>query len=86
MIVLDWQVMWCPRHLEPFRAEWPKGAGVAMLALTRRAMAMPAIVDAAGGDADNVSAALRRFAPICCFLPRDDLEAVYAEAGVWPTA
>lgn len=84
MVTLDWDVMWCARHLEPFRAEWPKGAGVAMLSLAGRAMAMPAVIDAAGADAEQLNVALRRFAPICCFVSADDLAAVYAEAGVTP--
>lgn len=28
-VTLDWS-LWCARHLEPYRAEWPKGAAVAM--------------------------------------------------------
>jgi hypothetical protein len=85
-VQLDWHVMWCARHLEPFRAEWPKGAPVAMLELTRRALEMPAIIDAAEADATNIGKALKRFAPICCFVSHDDLRAVYELAGIAPPA
>lgn len=83
-VLLEWDVMWCDRHLEPFRAEWPKGAAVAMLELARRALNMPAIIDAAGADAGNLGASLARFSPVCCFLTADDLAAVYAASGVTP--
>lgn len=82
--VLDWDAMWCARHLEPFRAEWPKGAAVAMVELLRRALAMPAVIDAAKADTEQIDVALRRFAPICCFVSHEDLQAVYALAGVTP--
>lgn len=78
-IVLDWQVMWCGRHLEPYRVRWPLGAGVAMMRLFYAAQAMPAVQDAANRDPAHLMAALARFAPICCFVGGDVLEAIYAE-------
>jgi hypothetical protein len=49
-LVLDWEVMWCGRHLEPFRPKWPEGAGVAMMKLFTAAAEMPAIVEASHAD------------------------------------
>lgn len=77
-VELDWS-LWCGRHLKPYRAQWPKGSAVAMMRLFQAAVAMPAVSDAARGDAANLTAALKRFAPLCCFIPKDKLDAIYAE-------
>ena len=77
-VQLDWS-LWCSAHLSPYRARWPRGAAVAMLRLFQAAVAMPAVADAAGGDTANLTAALQRFKPLCCFISREDLDAVYAE-------
>jgi len=45
---LRWDVMWCARHLEPYRARWPQGAPLAMMRLFDAAVAMPAVAEAAG--------------------------------------
>lgn len=81
-VELSWDVMWCSRHLEPFRAEWPKGAAVAIVKLFQAAIAMPAIADAAGCDTAKLNEALARFAPVCCFVSAEALAEVYREAGV----
>ena len=78
-IILDWSVMWCDRHLSPYRAQWPLGAPTAMLALFHAAVAMPAVQVEAKHDAANLQAALERFAPVCCFVGGDALEAIYAD-------
>jgi hypothetical protein len=77
-VELDWS-LWCHRHLSPYEAQWPKGAAVAMTRLFNAAVRMPVIADAAGHDARNLTRALRRFAPLCCFISREALEAIYAE-------
>lgn len=77
-VELDWS-LWCPRHLEPYRENWPKGAPLAMLRLFEAAVALPAVADAAKGDAGNLGAALKRFAPLCCFVGKEKLGAIYAE-------
>jgi hypothetical protein len=79
MTELDWKVMWCSRHLDPYRAAWPAGAVQAMVALFGAAARMPAVADAAHGDADQIPAALARFAPICCFVGKQALDRIYAE-------
>lgn len=75
-VQLDWD-LWCVRHLEPYRKEWPRGASLAMMRLFEAAAGMTAVVDAAHGDAAQLTAALRRFRPLCCFIPRDQLQAIY---------
>jgi hypothetical protein len=82
-IELDFPTMWCRRHWRPFmvRNGLPHGAK-ATVDLFGKAAAMQAIVDAAQADAHNLGDAMRRFAPICCFVSADDLEAVYAASGI----
>lgn len=74
-----WDVF-CPRHLEPFRANWPKGYPLAMMWLFQYAASMPAIQDAADRDANKLTAAVREFSPVCCFVPDDVREAVILRA------
>lgn len=85
-VELTWD-LWCARHLEPYRAGWPRGAALAMVRMFEAAAAMPAVADAAHADAAQLTKALRRFRPLCCFIPRDKLEAIYAETlpGEAPT-
>ena len=80
MVMLDWS-LWCPRHLEPYHAQWPKGAAPAMMALFRAASAMPAVQDAARHDARKLTGALQQFAPLCCFVGAGVLEQIYAETA-----
>lgn len=83
-IELDWN-LWCGKHLEPYRARWPLGAGVAMMRLLNAAKAMPAITDyctapgAAKADTAKLTEALRRFRPLCCFVGQEAMERIYAE-------
>jgi len=79
-----WRRDWCARHLEPFRAEWPRGAVTAMIMLYNAAVQMPAIVDAAAGDSARIEAAFERFKPLCCFVDAGTLAAIYSKAGVTP--
>lgn len=80
MVTLDWS-LWCARHLEPYRAQWPKGAAIAMMRLFDAAVAMPAVADAAGNDVARLTEALRRFAPVCCFVGKDAMDRIYAETA-----
>jgi hypothetical protein len=81
-VMLDFVDVWCPRHAEPFRAEWPSGVPVAMVEIITVAAAQPAVVQWARGDAHELEAALRRFSPLCCFLTHRQRQAIYAKAGV----
>ena len=77
-VMLDW-TLWCPEHLEPYRAKWPSGAAIAMIKLFEAAAKMPAVVDAAKGDANFLTEALQRFKPLCCFISRTELRQIYKE-------
>lgn len=65
--MLDWNV-WCSKHLEPFRAEWPKQAMLAMLGLFNAAVRDERVVERSGGDATRLSEVLTEMAPVCCLL------------------
>lgn len=86
-VQLDFAVHWCARHLEPFRARWPEGAGVAMVKLFELAVADDRLIDRAPKDADgkaktsSIDALLREHAPLCCWLGDERMAEVYAAAG-----
>ena len=83
-VQLDWS-LWCARHLEPYRKQWPKGAPLAMMRLFEAAVRMPAVIAYCGGDGDQLAdankltAALRRFKPLCCFVVKEAMDRIYAE-------
>lgn len=74
--------LFCPRHLEPLRAEWPRGYVGLMMVLFQHAVRDHEIIRACGwkpdvpGSADlaRLPAALREFGPICCRLPEGEIE------------
>ena len=78
-VELEWS-LWCPRHLEPFRPKWPEGAAIAMVELFKAAAADERVIDAAGGDADNLNGVLRVIAPVCCYLGDDIMAGITAAA------
>lgn len=80
-VELRWSRLWCPRHLAPYRAQWPKGSAVAMMRLFQAAVKMPAVADASKGDAGNLTAALERFGPLCCFVPARVMREIYRETA-----
>jgi hypothetical protein len=79
-VELGWH-LWCGRHLNPYRAQWPKGAGLAMLKLFDAAAKMPAVADWCKGDTNQLTAALNRFAPLCCFVPPGTMDQIYRETA-----
>lgn len=85
-VSLDFATTWCPRHLEPFRAEWPRGAGVAMIRLFQAFAENEDAQAMAGGDTMQLGAVTAECSPLCCFVGEDALSAIYAEAGVNPPA
>lgn len=76
MIQLDFKFMWCPRHLEPFRAKWPAGAAIAMTNLFQASASDDRIAAAAQGQTDRLEPVLREHGPMCCFLPKEVTAAV----------
>lgn len=87
---LDFAVHWCSRHLEPFRAEWPHGAGVAMVKLFDAVVRDPTFIERMPRDAEGLAqtealdAALREHSPLCCWLGDERMKGIYREAGVTP--
>ncbi len=67
-VTLDWDVMFCARHREPLRAEWPKHAGLAIVGMFNAATADERVVSEAGGDTKELTSVLGRHRPVCCFL------------------
>ena len=82
MTKLSWD-LWCSTHLEPFRAEWPKGAALAMLGLFNAAVRDDAIIEAADHDTYKLTDTLDRFKPVCCHLGDEIMHLVvgYAKEG-----
>lgn len=81
MITIDPRTHWCPRHLEPFRAEWPRGYLPASLALLDEAVRREDVARAAGwtpegGRADpaRLSAVLAEYGPLCCLVGDETAE------------
>lgn len=76
-INLDFSTAFCARHLEPFRAEWPKGAALAMVGLVSAALSDPRIhamaVTLPDGkkDASQLDALISEHTPLCCFIAED---------------
>jgi hypothetical protein len=52
---------------------------MAMVKLFDAAVAMPAVADAAVGDAGHLTEALARFKPLCCFVGKHAMDRIYAE-------
>lgn len=81
-IGLDFRTTWCPRHLEPFRVRWPKGAAIALVELFREFTADERAQKLAGGDALKLAAVVAECSPLCCFVSNEALDRVYAKGGV----
>jgi hypothetical protein len=81
-IALDFSTHWCPRHLAPYRATWPRGAAVAMVRLFESFTADPRVEEMTGGDVMRLAAVVLECSPLCCFVTPKDLDAIYAETGV----
>lgn len=71
-IELD-HTLWCPRHLEPLRAEWPKGFGMALIAMFHHAVQSDKIHKGSKGQTELIQVALKVNAPVCCNILGDKL-------------
>lgn len=66
LLITDFHTVWCPRHLEPYQAQWPLGAPAASMYL----------ITAAAEKADpnrlaepyDLLARLVALAPLCCYV------------------
>lgn len=83
-IEMEFHRDWCPRHLAPLRAKWPKGAGLAMLGLMNAVLRDERIQQMcrAGetGDTARINDVLEEIAPACCFLGDEVASAVITMA------
>ena|ERR1700738_2583116 len=67
-VTLDFGVMFCPHHLEPFRAEWPRFSTFALLGMFNAAVRDERIIKESGGDTKELTSIFGRHRPICCYL------------------
>lgn len=86
LVMLDWKVMFCPEHLEPYRADWPKGYPLAMVAMFQAAASDDRISVLCGGDPQRLNSVLREHAPLCEFLPvglTEEITAMSLKGELW---
>lgn len=87
-VELTWQ-LWCDKHLGPLRAEWPAGAGAAMVGLFNAAVRDERVIRRCGGgatvkgDTALLNRALAELSPVCCLLGDEIMHMVigYAKEG-----
>jgi hypothetical protein len=79
---LSFETTWCPKHLEPYRANWPMCAAAAMVKLFEAFVEDERAISMAGGDSLKLNAVMIECSPICCFISEDALKRVYEETGV----
>lgn len=61
-----WMV-WCPRHLKPYREHWPVGYAPALLCLVHQALNHDEeIIAASGGKVERINSVLHEYGPLCC--------------------
>lgn len=75
-------VTFCPDHLEPLRAQWPKGAAQAQLGILNAFLADDRAFMACGGAVERIPDAMREIKPVCCWLAEGEAENVIACAKV----
>lgn len=85
-VELDFKRDTCPRHIEPFRADYPKGVAVFMLLMFDSFAHDERVLAMAPHDEEGLaeSAALPRLvlecAPLCCFIGDEEVTAITREA------
>jgi hypothetical protein len=67
LVTMDWD-MWCEPHLRFLKDKWPKGAGLAMMALFQAGAENEEIAKYCDGDVGKLTQALKHYSPVCCFL------------------
>lgn len=73
---LDWNTMFCDKHLRPLKKNWPKGAGQAMLGIFNAAVNDERIIARNGTKVENLPLIFHSIKPVCCFLPESVVKAV----------
>jgi hypothetical protein len=81
-IIIDPLMIWCAKHLEPYRVHWPTGYMPAAMCLVHQSLNEDAEIRAAcQGKVELISATLREYGPLCCRFPEEIL-AEWVEAFV----
>lgn len=83
-VALDFTTSWCFRHLEPFRADWPEGAVVAMTELFKAFSEDERVIAMCEGNALRLAAVTHEHSPLCCFVGDDILAPIYLGLGKTP--
>lgn len=83
LIMMTVENTWCAEHLEPFRAEWPKGYMIANPLMMTAFAQLPDIQkycesseEPGKADVRKLNAALAEFGPVCCRIKRKDLDKI----------
>ena len=82
---LTFERMLCARHGEPFRAQWPKGYPIFMVHAFQAVASKPEVAAAVEGDITGLERLLDE-KPACERLTRDELLALYGDAGIGKVA
>lgn len=72
MSVANADTIWCPSHLEPYRARWPLGAPTACVYLTEAAAEKTSLA-----DGPELFTELAKRSPLCCWVDPSTLKAIY---------
>jgi hypothetical protein len=83
-VALDFSTAWCPRHLSPFRANWPNKAPTAMVMLFKAFTADERVIAMCEGDTFRLAAVAHEHSPLCCFLGDEALDPIYLDLGKTP--
>lgn len=68
----QYDVMWCPQHLGPYRAQWPLGAPTATVYLVEAAAEKTGLP-----DGYELMSRLVELAPLCCWLPKSTVKGIH---------
>lgn len=81
LLATEYATVWCPRHLEPYRDQWPLGAPTATLRVLLAAYEMDKVLAEIGPDHEPpyVLNALVKFSPLCCFIASSELKMIYRD-------
>jgi len=73
-LMTQYDVVWCPEHLEPYREQWPLGAPTATVYLVELC------AERVGADDDYVLLSrLVELSPLCCFVDALALKGIYSK-------
>lgn len=72
----------CPRHGEPFRADWPHGYAQASTSLLKIFSGSMEVMSYTRGDLHNLTEAVAEFGPLCCFAGDGKMVSIYKRTGI----